>query len=127
MSHPYFDIERPIVLGHRGAAGDAPENTLVAFERGLALGAQIIESDIHGTRDGVPVLIHDPEVARARVIAMVEEQAVTSRHGKKFSCRIDSICVHGDEPTSVNVARAVREGLEQAGIEVVPLPQMDLN
>ncbi len=72
-------------------------------------------------------VIHDPVVARARVIAMVEEQAVTSRHGKKFPCRIDSICVHGDEPTAVIVARAVREGLEQAGIEVVPLPQMELN
>ncbi len=71
-------------------------------------------------------VIHDPEVACARVIAMVEEQAVTSRHGKKFPCRIDSICVHGDDATSVTVARAVREGLEQAGIEVVPLPQMDL-
>jgi len=71
-------------------------------------------------------VIKDPEVARARVIAMVEDQAVTSRHGNKFPCRIDSICVHGDEPTAVTVARAVREGLEQAGIEVVPLPQMDL-
>lgn len=71
-------------------------------------------------------VIHDPEIARARVVAMVEEQAVTSRHGKKLPCRIDSICVHGDEASAVAVARAVREGLEQAGIEVVPLPQMDL-
>jgi len=71
-------------------------------------------------------VIHDPAAARARAVAMVEEQAVTSRHGKRIPCRIDSICVHGDEPTAVTVARAVREGLEQAGIEVVPLPQMDL-
>jgi glycerophosphoryl diester phosphodiesterase len=64
MPHPYFDISKPIVLGHRGAAGVAPENTLLAFERGLELGAQVIESDVHLTRDGVPVLIHDETVDR---------------------------------------------------------------
>lgn len=42
----------------------APENTLAAFERGLAEGADILESDVHLTRDGVPVLIHDPLVDR---------------------------------------------------------------
>ncbi len=64
MPHPYFDLPRPTILGHRGAAGLAPENTLLAFARGLADGAQIVESDVHVTRDGVPVLIHDPHVDR---------------------------------------------------------------
>ncbi len=64
MPHPYFDVPRPTVLGHRGAAGDAPENTLLAFERALELGAHILESDVHLTLDGVPVLIHDPVVDR---------------------------------------------------------------
>lgn len=64
MPHPYFDLPRPMILGHRGAAGVAPENTLFAFARGLALGAQIVESDVHVTRDGVPMLIHDPQVDR---------------------------------------------------------------
>lgn len=71
-------------------------------------------------------VIHDPAVARERVVKMVTEQAVTSRGGKTLPYRIDSICVHGDEPTAVDVARAVREGLEAAGIEVVPLTEMDL-
>jgi glycerophosphoryl diester phosphodiesterase len=62
--HPFFDLERPIVIGHRGCAGEAPENTLAAFERGLACGATILESDVHLTRDGFPVLIHDDEVDR---------------------------------------------------------------
>jgi glycerophosphoryl diester phosphodiesterase len=52
------------VIGHRGCAGSAPENTLLAFERGLAAGAAILESDVHLTGDGVPVLIHDPVVDR---------------------------------------------------------------
>ncbi len=64
MAHPYFDVPRPTVLGHRGAAGDAPENTLLAFERGLSQGAHILESDVHLSRDGIPVLIHDPVVDR---------------------------------------------------------------
>jgi glycerophosphoryl diester phosphodiesterase len=64
MRHPYFDVPHPIVMGHRGAAGEAPENTLASFARALADGATILESDVHATRDGVPVLIHDGEVAR---------------------------------------------------------------
>ena len=64
MRHPYFDVPRPTILGHRGAAGEAPENTLESFRLGLAQGADIIESDVHVTRDGVPVLIHDEAVDR---------------------------------------------------------------
>jgi glycerophosphoryl diester phosphodiesterase len=64
MSHPFFDVERPVVIGHRGSAGTRPENTLLSFEAALASGAQILESDIHVTRDGVPVLLHDPGLER---------------------------------------------------------------
>lgn len=64
MIHPYLDLPLPLVIGHRGCAGEAPENTLLAFERGVAQGAHILESDVHMTRDGVPVLIHDPVVDR---------------------------------------------------------------
>lgn len=71
-------------------------------------------------------VIRDPEVARENVVNMVTQQAVTSRNGKALACRIDTICVHGDEPTAVDVARAVRTGLEAAGVAVVPLTQMDL-
>jgi len=64
VTHPYFALPRPVVIGHRGCAGEAPENTLVAFERGLEQGAAILESDVQLTRDGVPVLSHDPDVSR---------------------------------------------------------------
>ena len=62
--HPFFEVPRPTVIGHRGCAGEAAENTLFAFEQGLAAGAAILESDVHLTRDGVPVLIHDDAVDR---------------------------------------------------------------
>jgi glycerophosphoryl diester phosphodiesterase len=48
------------VQGHRGARGLAPENTLPAFERALALGVDVLELDVAVTRDGVVVVSHDP-------------------------------------------------------------------
>lgn len=46
--------------GHRGARGLQPENTLPSFEAALDVGVSSIETDVHLTRDGVPVLCHDP-------------------------------------------------------------------
>lgn len=64
MAHPFFDLRRPLAIGHRGCAGEVPENTLASFARGAADGAVVIETDVHLTRDRVPVLVHDGEVAR---------------------------------------------------------------
>ena len=69
-------------------------------------------------------MIKDPAQAVAHVRRMVEEQALYSTSGKRIPCQVDSICVHGDGPTAVSVARAVLEGLEAAGIRIVPLPEM---
>lgn len=52
------------VIGHRGAAGHAPENTFAAFDAGLALGVDGVETDIRATRDGVLILMHDATVDR---------------------------------------------------------------
>jgi glycerophosphoryl diester phosphodiesterase len=64
MGHPYFDLPTPIVFAHRGASGELPENTLPAFQRAIAQGAAILETDAHLTRDGEVVLCHDPTVDR---------------------------------------------------------------
>jgi glycerophosphoryl diester phosphodiesterase len=64
MSHPYFDVATPIVIGHRGAAGERPENTLPSFVRALEVGAAILETDAHPTRDGGVVLFHDHVLER---------------------------------------------------------------
>jgi glycerophosphoryl diester phosphodiesterase/acyl-CoA hydrolase len=53
-----------VLVGHRGAAGLAPENTLPSFELALALGADAVECDVHLSADGVPVIIHDSTVDR---------------------------------------------------------------
>lgn len=61
---PVFRAARPLVFAHRGGAYLAPENTLVAFQAGLAAGADGIECDVHLARDGVPVVIHDATLER---------------------------------------------------------------
>ena len=60
----YFSGPRPRLFGHRGAAGLAPENTLPSFERAIADGAGYLELDVHATRDGVVVVIHDATLER---------------------------------------------------------------
>jgi glycerophosphoryl diester phosphodiesterase len=59
-------VERraPLVIGHRGASALAPENTLAAFERALADGADGLEFDVRRAADGVPVVIHDATLRR---------------------------------------------------------------
>lgn len=57
-------VSRPLIIGHRGAAGEAPENTLAAFELALDQGADGVEFDVHLTADGVPVVIHDFRLER---------------------------------------------------------------
>lgn len=64
MLRALVDRSRPFVIGHRGAAGYAPENTMVSFERGVSLRADAIELDIHPTSDGELVVIHDPTLDR---------------------------------------------------------------
>jgi glycerophosphoryl diester phosphodiesterase len=54
----------PLNIAHRGASGEAPENTLAAFELALRQGAKGIELDVHLSSDGVPVVIHDPHLRR---------------------------------------------------------------
>lgn len=61
---PYFDSVGPRVLAHRGLALDAPENSLLAFERARAIGITHIETDVHASADGVAVIAHDADLER---------------------------------------------------------------
>jgi len=65
-------------------------------------------------------VIHDAEAAAARVLRMVEEQRITTTSGKAMPVAIDSVCVHGDTPDSVAMARRIRTMLEGAGYAVRP-------
>jgi glycerophosphoryl diester phosphodiesterase len=64
MSHLLLDLSARPVIGHRGAAAHAPENTLPSFRLGIEQGAEAIEFDVRVTADGVPVVLHDPTLDR---------------------------------------------------------------
>ncbi len=57
-------VSHPLIIGHRGASADAPENTLPAFTLAQTQGADGIEFDVQLAKDGVPVIIHDPTLER---------------------------------------------------------------
>ncbi|MEL7977260.1 glycerophosphodiester phosphodiesterase family protein [Isoptericola sp. F-RaC21] len=54
--------QAPVVVAHRGASADAPQNTLAAFDAAGRAGAAMIEIDVHLSADGVPMVIHDGTV-----------------------------------------------------------------
>jgi glycerophosphoryl diester phosphodiesterase len=64
IPRPYLASGRPLFFAHRGGAQLAPENTLAAFERGIAYGADVLELDIQTTAEGELVVIHDTTVDR---------------------------------------------------------------
>ena len=54
----------PPIMGHRGAAGHAPENTLAGFNAAARLGVSWVEFDVHLSSDRIPVLLHDDTLDR---------------------------------------------------------------
>ena len=58
------DADRRVVIAHRGASADRPENTLEAFELALDQGADALEVDVRVSADGVPIIVHDPSTGR---------------------------------------------------------------
>ena len=64
LCHLITRTQNPIIIAHRGASSYEPENTLIAFETAIEMGAAIIETDVHQTKDSVLVLMHDLSVDR---------------------------------------------------------------
>lgn len=63
-------------------------------------------------------MIHDDDTAAERMVAMVQAGAILTESGETLTTRIDTICVHGDSAKAVSMAKAVRRGLQEAGVEV---------
>ena len=60
----WLTADRPLIIGHRGASADAPENTLAAFAQALEQGADGVELDVQLSADGAPIVMHDATVDR---------------------------------------------------------------
>ncbi|MCA3267407.1 MAG: 5-oxoprolinase subunit PxpA [Azospirillum sp.] len=65
-------------------------------------------------------VLHDPVEVAARVVRMVRERAIVGAGGKKMALGIDTVCIHGDSPGAVAMARAVRAELTAAGVTIAP-------
>jgi 5-oxoprolinase (ATP-hydrolysing) subunit A len=71
-------------------------------------------------------VIHDPALAAAQALRMARDGEVVSRRGTVLKLEVDTICIHGDEPSAIAVARAVNAALRAAKIGVVPIPELVL-
>jgi len=65
-------------------------------------------------------VLRDAEVVVPRAVRMVAEGVVVATDGSEIRLRVDTVCIHGDTPGCHELARALRLGLEQAGISVIP-------
>ncbi len=69
-------------------------------------------------------LITDPEVAKKHVLSMVQNQALNCFSGKQIPCKIDSVCIHGDNQSSLETAMSIRENLKANGLKLIQLNKM---
>ena len=61
------------------------------------------------TRSKANALITDPNIAKKHVLSMVKNQAINCYSGKQISCKIDSVCIHGDNESSLITAKVIKE------------------
>ena len=69
-------------------------------------------------------LITNPEDAKKHVLKMVKTQSLNCHSGKQIPCEIDSVCIHGDNLSSLETARSIKENLVKNGLELKPLNNM---
>jgi 5-oxoprolinase (ATP-hydrolysing) subunit A len=105
------------------------EQERAAREAGLRVAREVFadrayEEDgmlVSRTREGA--VLHDAAAAAARIVRMVREQAVTAITGREIPLSFETICVHGDNPAAVAMARQVRSALEAEGVAVRPMAE----
>jgi UPF0271 protein len=70
-------------------------------------------------------LITDPEQAKKHVLSMVKNQALNCHSGKQIPCEIDSVCIHGDNESSLVTAKLIKNNLVDNGLKLKPLNLME--
>ena len=69
-------------------------------------------------------LIHDPQEVSERVVRMAKEGKVRAIDGTEISLQVDTLCVHGDNPTAMELVKAIRQGLEAEGVTLKPMTEL---
>ena len=77
------------------------------------------------SRKKVNALITDPEIAKKHVLNMVKNQALNCHSGKQIPCKIDSVCIHGDNISSLKTAKSIKKNLQDNGLKLVALNKME--
>lgn len=90
----------------------------VFADRAYTDDGQLVSRKIEGS------MIHDPVEAARRVVRMVEDGEVISLNGKRVPVRVDTICVHGDNPAAVAMAAEIRQTLHASGIDIAPMNEI---
>jgi len=122
---------RPLVIAHRGASGELPENTLPAYQLAIEQGADMIEIDLHRTRDGAIVVAHDEELAglggRGEIAdaSLAEVRALDAGGGERVPVLDEVLDRFGPlVPFNLELKRPRRgpyPGLEAAALDAVRL------
>lgn len=108
------------------------ETERAARRGGIRVACEVFADRLYGDngltlpRSEPGAVIHDPEICAARALRMVEEGAVETVGGRRIAMPVHTICVHGDNPQGVAIARAVRKTLEQAGVTIRPISQLNV-
>ena len=76
------------------------------------------------SRKKINALITDPEIAKNHVFEMIKNQSLNCLSGKQIACEIDSVCIHGDNVSSLNIAKLIKNNLIENGIELKPLDKL---
>jgi len=66
-------------------------------------------------------LIHDPEAAAERAVRIARDGVVVAYTGEEITLQVDTLCVHSDTPGAAEIVKAIRQRLEEAGVEVAPM------
>jgi glycerophosphoryl diester phosphodiesterase len=122
--------QRPLVIAHRGASGQRPENTLVAYQLAVEQGADMIEIDLHRTRDAATVITHDEDLAglggRGEIAAasLAEVRALDAGGGERVPLLAEVLDRFGPQiPFNLELKYPTRGAY--AGLEAATLAEVE--
>jgi glycerophosphoryl diester phosphodiesterase len=115
---------RPLILGHRGAPREAPENTLRAFRLAMEQGADGVELDVQPSADGAPVILHDDTLdrttdSRGDVATLPWERISAARAGGEPVPRLEEVAAWAAEAGAFLNVEIKRPGVEAAALAAI--------